>query len=178
MFWNRSKRLLREVREKQARLDVVRHLLEKGADIYMRGEMGMHAIDWALMHGNLGILCLMLPHIKDINEKINDSTLLIQFVLHKADVDTIQSVLDRGADPNIESGGYSTALSNAVGDGHRATVELLLKRGANPNFGTNPPIFDAAQNADMIELLIAHGADVSLKRHYDGRTPLTYAVFF
>ncbi len=70
---------------------------------------------------------------------------------------TAAVLLDRGADPN-EAGEGLTALFAAVRAAHPAVVELLLRRGANPDDGDS--LYHATELEDLtcLRLLLAHGA--------------------
>jgi tetratricopeptide (TPR) repeat protein len=74
-------------------------------------------------------------------------------------------------------------IVEAVSNGNKAEVEVLLARGADVNVkdhrGRTPLFFAAANKAgtkDMVELLLARGADINAK-DVDGETPLHYAPF-
>jgi ankyrin repeat protein len=72
-------------------------------------------------------------------------------------------------------------LINAVIDGDRGRVELLLAGGAYPNVADHAgwtPLHFAAQNndAEIATLLLQHGASVS-DRDEHGNTPLFRAAF-
>jgi len=62
----------------------------------------------------------------------------------------------------------------AVAASSDALVELLLKRGANPN-ARRQPIFQAIGSRKEIELFIKYGANVNIRNKL-GETPLFYAV--
>lgn len=106
-------------------------------------------------------------------------------------------LLDRGADPNSASAGYS-ALHAAVLRGDRDTAQALLARGAHPNaritkgspvrrFGSQwalpsslvgaTPLFVASVylEADIVGLLLDAGGDPALGLT-DGTTPLLAAA--
>ena len=96
------------------------------------------------------------------------------------DLEAITTLLDRGADvnaPDSEEGW--PPLFHAVHMRQAAAVVLLLERGANPNQRRDrlvPLEVAAAQSSpDIMQILIAHGADISA-RGPDGSTALTVAV--
>jgi ankyrin repeat protein len=96
------------------------------------------------------------------------------------DLETIKALLDGGVDvnaPDSEEGW--PPLFHAVNARQADAVLLLLERGANPNQRRDrlvPLEIAAAQRTPaMLELLIAHGADINA-RGPEGSTALTVAV--
>jgi len=98
-----------------------------------------------------------------------------------------QALLDAGVDPNSDA---SFALFEAVENNHIKIVELLLNRGANPNFvsRTSSRITDISPigtplllaigrgSSEIIDLLIAHKAEVNMADPHSGITPLWMAA--
>ncbi len=81
----------------------------------------------------------------------------------KGDVDTVNALLDKGADVNQWH--YGTALMVAAGKGDAEMVKLLIERGADVDAmskGGWTALGLAAESghADIVEILIARGADV------------------
>ncbi|KAA0146258.1 hypothetical protein FNF31_07820 [Cafeteria roenbergensis] len=79
--------------------------------------------------------------------------------------DTVELLLDRGADLEAKVEDGSTALSVAALNGHRNMVELLLDRGADLEAkveGGLTALMRAAKGGhrDTVELLVACGANV------------------
>jgi cytochrome c len=78
------------------------------------------------------------------------------------DVAGIVAALDAGADVN-DYNGFGSPLTNAVRKGHYFAAKLLIERGANVNIPTryygDPVMIAAARSrADLVELLLEHGA--------------------
>ncbi len=92
----------------------------------------------------------------------------------------IRALLAAGADPNISK--TELPLQAAIGESRTSgaeTVRLLLDAGANPNargeWG-NPAFFTAGgASLEVMELLLAHGADVQL-RDKQGRSAVVLAA--
>jgi ankyrin repeat protein len=81
------------------------------------------------------------------------------------DADAVRRLLELGLPVDAVDGQGCTALLRAAGGGHRAVVDLLLDRGADPqrpaNTGATP--LSAAvsmRQVDIVERLLAAGADV------------------
>jgi ankyrin repeat protein len=76
----------------------------------------------------------------------------------------------------------ATALSEAVSAGSVATVEAILKAGADPKTLTTDDgetvLMTAARagNADVVRLLLDRGADVNARETYKGQTALMWAA--
>ncbi|WP_188067900.1 ankyrin repeat domain-containing protein [Brevibacillus brevis] len=114
----------------------------------------------------------------------------LQFnVLHFAaaasdnEVERLRLFLKAGMDPNaymeMDKGYKRTALVFSVADGHLDASRFLLENGANPNIlpGQHSMMMLAVgqKNYDMVNLLLAHGADPDLNyQHF--KSPLMRAV--
>lgn len=106
-------------------------------------------------------------------------------ILKKCEKDDYYSVLNylnRGGDPNYTVDNKYTLLGVANTFGSLNLIELLLERGADPNFiGQNVPTYIAqlcygkVPHMPCMRLFIKHEADINLK---DGKglTPLDYAI--
>jgi len=98
--------------------------------------------------------------------------------------DVAAYLLDRGADPRPASrqGGFTPLHSAVATDAAAADLELvrrLLDAGADPNARSasgGTPLHTAAFTGDsaVLELLIAHGGDASIKNE-QGKTPADIA---
>lgn len=151
-------------------LAVVRLLLEKGANPNMQ---------------------LFLRPSKQRGAMSRGTTPLI-IAASSGDVDTIQLLLDHGADATLLQADRQSpiiALAGARGAPDRllAALNLLVAAGADPNVvsvhhhlqrtrgGSALHAAVRANNARMVEALVAAGADINIK-DYDGVTPLDYAM--
>lgn len=92
-----------------------------------------------------------------------------------------QILLARGADPNTYSlfqaddpASKLPALYRAAVANNVPLVGLLLERGANPNDGES--VYHAAEldHREVLELLLAHGADLSGSHQHWYNTPLNF----
>ena len=89
------------------------------------------------------------------------------------DVDLVRMLLDARADPNSPNPDGQTALMLASNVGSLKIAEMLVGRGANVNVvesfrGQTALMWAAAGNhAEIVDLLLAHRADVKLRAKYD-----------
>ena len=82
---------------------------------------------------------------------------------------------------NSKDNNGRTPLSWAAGEGHKAVVELLFKKGAKLESKCNycrTPLWWAARNGHeaVVKLLLDKGANTESKDDYSGRTPLWWAA--
>ncbi|CAG5118141.1 unnamed protein product [Candidula unifasciata] len=103
----------------------------------------------------------------------------LQVATIKADVETVQRLLEEGANPNVRDNAGWTPLHEAVNHGHDTIAELLLNYGAavnTPGFDNDTPLHDAVNNyhLECVRLLVSRGAN-TLARNIHGRTPLDQA---
>lgn len=167
-----------------------------------RGECG----SWAFNFGSgelLGMLVATCPAlgeayiipakyiVADIRStEWADSTRLPQdspSALHRAvingDIQTLDSVLSQGIDPNESfRHTYSTLLYRAAGSGDTERVKQLIAEGVDINEGYYsrdvPPIFEAVRsgNVEALGRLLAAGFDVNKQRVEVTFTPLYAAI--
>lgn len=92
----------------------------------------------------------------------------------RPDLSITGMLLDAGADPNERRDSSSTVLTMAVEMANLELARQLLEHRADPNIDNGEPLLVAARNRDvaMVELLLAHGADPSLRGIFYFSTPL------
>jgi ankyrin repeat protein len=95
------------------------------------------------------------------------------------DIETLEELLDDGADPNAQDQLGITPLSWCAMTGHKKAAELLVEHGADvnqPNRDGGTALHAAAflGNTEMVQFLIAEGANVRA-RNQGGETPLDSA---
>ncbi|KAM4623266.1 ankyrin repeat and SOCS box protein 16 [Discoglossus pictus] len=95
-------------------------------------------------------------------------------------LDCVRLLLSRGADPNSSAGGR-VALHDSCEGHHTECTRLLLSRGANPNLksedGRAPlHLCTTPETLGCVQLLLDHGAIVSLPCQYTRATPLHVAA--
>jgi len=127
--------------------EVVKVLLENGADIHARNEYGWTALMWAAaMNPNSGVAKALLEAGADVNAKEKDGKTALFYAVGK---NSIKVLLAGGADIDARDKDGKTALMYAAG-----------KDNANP---------------EVVKALLENGADVHA-RDKDGKTALMWAA--
>ena len=151
-------------------LRTVRALVASGANVNARSPMGFSALSGAAGKGHTEVVKFLLENGVNVNEKLRFGTNALDQASFWGHVSTVELLLAKGADVNIrkdESNGYTPLLS-AVDNGHISIAKILLERGAQVNArdsrGSTALHSAALQKNDaLIQLLLKHGADPSIK---------------
>lgn len=169
--------------------EVVRVLIELGADVRARSEVrhrrvgtelggfngaaareidkgGYTPLLFAVQQGTLESVKLLLAAGADVNDTAPEGTSALVVAAHSGHGAVSAYLLERGADPNADGGGY-TALHAAILRGDVDLVKLLLAKSANPN-------------APLIKSTPArrNSADFALEFDMIGATPFWLAARF
>jgi ankyrin repeat protein len=139
-------------------LNVVRILLEHGADVNAKSSSGFTALMFAGREGDSGIAELLLAKGADVNAAASDGSTPLLVAAVRAHVDFALLLLDRGAkaDGDFKNIGY-TPLHWAS-----TKIEGIIQhdyQNAPGEWAALAGIPDHADKIRLIKALIAHGAD-------------------
>ena len=157
------------------RLPMVRLLMERGADINLSGRNGITPLSAAAYMGSAPIVELLIG--KGADPKVIDNTqkAAIVYAAGRGFSAVARLLLDHGVDINAKYGSDLTVLMWAAGHSAEAGVKdveqvmtLFIERGARLDDQDNrgrTALMIAAElgHASAVDLLLAHGADKSLK---------------
>jgi ankyrin repeat protein len=165
---------------RQGYIDILRLLLEKGADVNMKDGVGRTALTYAAMYGHSDVSQLLMDFLAtDATDKSGNNTLM--WATKNGHSHTVRALLEKGIEANKRSGENEDApLAEAARRGFIQVAEVLLSRGAFVDITTRAgwtPLMFAAQagHVAIVKLLLEHGADVNNKGR-DGVTPLKLAL--
>lgn len=153
-------------------LDVMRALLDAGAEPDARNKRGATALVWAV--GNLQAVTLLLERGADPNVRtVEGRTPLLLAAMQPSGADVIRALLDKGADPLGKDLNGRVPLMAAAGTGSIESMRLLIARGARVNGAMESggtPLLDAARsrNPAAVRFLIEQGADVNVRTKRGG----------
>ena len=157
--------------------EVVRLLLEHGADpnlVNMCGETPVHA---AAKIDSIDVITFLCKHGADVNICDVTGSTALYCTVRRSYFRSIRLLLRSGADPNIsESAFQQSPLHEAVRRGDFRLAQILLENGADVNARDSSgatPLHEASANDDlhMCRLLLKHGADVTVEENIGQLTP-------
>jgi ankyrin repeat protein len=169
------------------RPDLVEMLLENGADVKAKNNVGDSALHFACMRnrktGRKDIIWQLLLHGADVNaqnnvneledleedsdgELVNDDQSVggdtpLQNAINESSIQTIRTLLNNGADISVQDGYGLNAIHWAVMIEGVETIRERFRLRNNPMLPVNNSRIEKA--IQVIQLLLAHGTDVSTK---------------
>ncbi|KAK0710343.1 hypothetical protein B0T26DRAFT_679630 [Lasiosphaeria miniovina] len=154
-------------------------LVEHGADIRITDNSGFSPFLWAIVAGHEDATAELLSMGADANSSSADGHSALAWAASTGRVSTAQMLLDRGASMhNARNTQQTTPLEEAAASGSLPIVELLIRRGADPNYRDRDgwsAIHWAAEEGHQ-EILLRGEVD-PVKSTCHGWTALHHAAF-
>lgn len=109
-------------------VDIVKLLLEEGqANPLMNNSQGENPLMKAAAKGHLEIVKILHDSYQvDVNSQTNAGETALMMAAAEGYTEVVAYLLERGANPNMNSAAHETALMKAVKEGHFEIVKLLL----------------------------------------------------
>jgi hypothetical protein len=168
-------------------LNILNSFVEQGGDINHINTPGKVSIlSYRIISGKREDLKRIFSKINNVSDIVNYSDNNNQKLLHSAlfvnHDETIQLLLDVGADVNAKNKLGGNSLHIAAYRNPEETVKLLIEKGAEVNFKDSrgmTPLFFAVYygtlDKEKVKLLIERGADIN-SRNNQGEIPLFYTI--
>jgi ankyrin repeat protein len=158
---------------RQGHCEMVKKLLETGADVNGQGGHFGSALQAASFIGHKQMVKTLLDKGADVNAQgghFGNALQAASFIDHEQMVKTL---LDKGADVNAQGGYYGNALQAASARGHEQMVKTLLDKGADVNaqggyYGNALQAASREDHEQMVKTLLNKGADVNAQGGYFG----------
>ncbi|KAI9778574.1 MAG: hypothetical protein M1839_007967 [Geoglossum umbratile] len=164
--------------------DVVRQMLEMGADVSAKDGNGCTALRMAARGGREAVMQLLLEKgLGAVAEIENGSTLLHEAARNGHEA-VVRLLLGKGADINSRDKGGWMPLHTATANGQGKVVQLLLEEGANVDKMGSISRWTALQGVTangheaMVQLLLKKGANIDAKGGRYGWTALHLAAIY
>ena len=113
--------------------NIVRLLLEKGADVNMETGYYGSALQAASLNGDDSIIRLLLEKGAEVNMQGGRYGNALQAASLRGHESIVRLLLEKGADVNMQGGEDGSALQAASSHGHNSIFHLLLEKGADIN---------------------------------------------
>ena len=160
--------------------DLIRGLLQGGADVDVKQVDGMTALHWAVYHDDANMARLLMRSGADVNAQNRYGVPPLSTAATNGNATIVRLLLDAGADPKETLEGGETVLMVAARTGSLEAVEALLAKDADPNVRERREqtalMWAAAEgHTPVVEALIEAGAEVNAKLE-SGFTPMFFAV--
>jgi len=163
--------------------ELVKLLLEHGADARAKSKHGETALHSAASRGDTEIAAMLIERGADVNAEISGGTTPLHQGSWNGHEEILKLLLAKGAEVDPKTTGGVTPLYQAAGPGaerhDKGCVEVLLAHGASVNVTDergNTMLHTAAYygNKGVIEILLTRGVPVNSKNRR-GETPLQVA---
>ncbi|XP_053671110.1 uncharacterized protein LOC128721382 [Anopheles nili] len=161
-----------------AKSDIVKLLLDSGADATLKGPYGMTVLHLAAKHGQHETVRTILDCARKrltarelmafVNAIDNGHWTALAWAAENRYKQTVQQLIEIGADVNVCDRENNTSLHWASLSGCSDTLYLLMTKGCNPNMqntsGETPLHIACRQgHADICVVLLAQGASLSIR---------------
>jgi ankyrin repeat protein len=148
---------------KQGHAECVQALLETNANPNVQNREGHTALHYAAKQRHIPCMKALLPYMLPEAISANShfpGTALHMLLWSEAEARSVKTLLEAGADPNVQNCEGHTALHYATQLGHAAYVKALLEAGADPNIkskGGHTALISAAYCGVSRSDATAHG---------------------
>ncbi|MBK8397606.1 MAG: ankyrin repeat domain-containing protein [Leptospiraceae bacterium] len=158
-----------ELAIKKNKLDIVKLLIEKGANVNpTKAESGYTPLHVAAINNRLEIAKYIIEKGSNINAQTKFGTTPLHHAAEKGSYEVAQLLIEKGADLNLSDKKGQSPLLWAIDKEKPKLAKLLITKGADIKGRTDigwTPLYSACfgNDADLVKTLIDKGADVNAK---------------
>ena len=163
---------------KAGNLEIVKVLIQHGAEINDTDSEDQNALQKASMKGDKALVVYLLHHSADVYHEDSNGHTATVLAAHLGFADIVQLLIDFGADLGYHTSNGWTPLHWCFS--HAQTTRVLLENGANVNSVTKvgeTPLFLAVYSGivEVVKVLLSYSPDLELMLA-DGASALTAAT--
>ncbi|KAJ7440551.1 ankyrin repeat domain-containing protein, partial [Mycena galericulata] len=147
-------------------IEIVRILLEKGANINAAGGREGSSLHIAAARGHTEIVRILLEKGANVNAAGGRDGSSLHIAAARGHIENVRILLEKGANVNAAEGGDGSSLQAAAARGHTEIVGILLEKGANVNsaqglYGSSLQVAAAGGHTEIVGILLEKGANVN-----------------
>jgi ankyrin repeat protein len=148
--------------------ELIKLLLDSGADVTAANNAGFTALDSAVFSGNKETVELLIAKGADVNTKSMLGTTPLLLSVTRGHSKLLDVLIKKGASVDVSDNMGSTPLLLAALTGKRTMVELLIGKGVDMNRANNRgstplSVADREGYKEIVDLLLAKGAANTLR---------------
>jgi uncharacterized sulfatase len=142
----------------------VKALVEQGADINAKDELGWTPLYWAASTGQTEVAEFLVAQGADVQAKTKDENTPLHQAASAGEGRLAELLISKGAGVNVKDKRGNPPLHRAAVAGHKAMVELLIAGGADANIRNNQGwtalnlVEQQRDRTEIAEMLRKHGA--------------------
>lgn len=161
---------------------VVRILLENGAQVHEETKYALAGLHFASMRGNIDLVHLLLSKGVDVNVHGPPKQRLtaLFYATKYGHYPVVDILLSKGAKEDLQVSGWNSPLFIACRQGHENIVKLLLNYSKDvlKDSDIAPSLHAAIENGNdaIVELLLQNGAEANAKETLSKEYPLNMAA--
>ncbi|XP_044746875.1 rabankyrin-5-like [Coccinella septempunctata] len=110
--------------------EIVKFLLDEGADMHLTNDKGSKAIHIAAREGFTDIIDVFLEKGMDLDVRGAANQSMLHYAASTGRLEVVKYLVERGCDVNTVNEGGISALNVAANQGHMEVVKYLLNKGA------------------------------------------------
>ena len=161
-------------------IDIVKYLVEQGADLNAQDEDGWTVLMWAAQRGHIDIVRYLVEQGAEVNLQYKDGYTALMQAVREGHTSIVRYLVEHGADLSVQDRMGGTALMQAAQRGHIDIVRYLVEQGAKVNVqdrNGGTALMQAAREGhiDIVRYLVEQEANINMQNEY-GYTALIRTV--